>query len=251
MPLGDRDTGQLEAALREAGRALEGARRDISADVVAALRADAPARRTLSRRRLVPVVVVGMLLTAAAITSAVVPGIGLRMGQTPSRGIQTPLVGDPAFLGTPTTLAVARERVDFAIGVPAVADLGAPQVYHADHPSGGRVSLLYPASDRLPAMGGTPVGLFLTQFRGDVDEQLLTKAVAEGADVVGVEIDGLPAWWIEGAHEVLYINDAGDVATESARFSASTLLWARDGVTLRLESALDRQRAIAIAAALR
>ncbi|HSK96090.1 MAG TPA: hypothetical protein VK891_05680 [Euzebyales bacterium] len=250
MRVHDLDTGQLEAALREAGRALEGARHDISRDVVVALRAGTPARHRV-RRRLVPIVVIGMLLTGAAIASTVVPGIGVRIGLPSLRGTQAPLVADAAFLGQATTLTAARERVDFAVGVPSASELGAPQVYLAGQPSGGRVSLLYPAGDRLPAMGDTRVGLFLTQFRGHVNQQLLTKVVAEGADVTSVQIDGLPAWWIEGAHEVLYVDRAGDMSAEPARFSDSVLLWARDGVTLRLESGLDRDQAIAIAASLR
>ena len=250
MPLRDLDTGQLEAALREAGRALAGSRRDLSADVVATLRAGGRARHT-ARRWLVPVVAGAVLLAGATVASTVVPGIGLRIGLSPSEELPPPLVADAAFLGTPTTLTDARERVDFAVAEPTDPGLPPPQVYHADRRAGGRVSLLYPAGDRLPAMGDTPVGLFLTQFRGDVDDQLLTKVVAEGAAVTPVEIDGLRGWWIEGAHDVLYLDDAGETVREPVRFAGNVLLWARDGVTLRLESALDRRAAIAIAASLR
>jgi hypothetical protein len=100
-------------------------------------------------------------------------------------------------------------------------------------------------------MEGTPVGLFVTEFRGDTDEELLTKIVHEGADVTSVEIAGIPGWWIEGAHEVLVFARSGDVVAERLRFSDNALLWTRDGVTLRLESALSRRQAIAIAATLR
>jgi hypothetical protein len=259
MSLQGLDQPQLEAALRDAGRALGGARDDLADDVVAQLRSGVgaqqrrfptPARRGLPRR-LVPVLMVLVLLAGAAVAAGVAPGIGLRIGGPATPSTQTPLVADPAFLGTQTTLSVARDRVDFAVRVPALEQVGPPQVYHADEPAGGRVSLLYPAGDRLPAMEGTPVGLFLTQFRGDVDEDLLTKIVHEGADVTSVEIDGIPGWWIEGTHEVLFIDRAGEVVAERLRFSDNALLWTRDGVTVRLESALSRQQAIAIAASLR
>jgi hypothetical protein len=198
-----------------------------------------------------PAVVVAVLLTGAAVASTVVPGVGVRTGRAPSREVQTPLVADPGFLGTPVTLDTARERVDFAVGVPTDARLPTPQLYLADRPSGARVSLLYPAGDGLPAMRDTPVGAFLTQFRGRVDGQLLTKVVEDVAAVTPVEIDDLRGWWIEGAHRVLYVDGDGDVRTEPTRFAGSVLLWTRDGVTLRLESALDRRRAIAIAASVR
>jgi hypothetical protein len=261
MALHDLDDRQLEAALRDAGRALAGAQRDLSVDVVAGLRAgDRVAGRGVPRglargrgvpRRLVPALIaLAVLLTGAAVAvSGIVPGIGLRRGDTtmPAR----PLVVDPEFLGTPTTLDRARARVDFAVHVPALPELGQPQIYYADEPPGGRVSLLYPASDRLPAIGDTPVGLFVTQFRGAVDDQLLTKIVAEGAQVTQVDIAGIPGWWIADAHEVLYVDAEGHMAPERSRFADRTLLWTRDGVTLRLESALSRQQAIVIAATMR
>jgi hypothetical protein len=50
---------------------------------------------------------------------------------------------------------------------------------------------------------------------------------------------------------VLYVDPEGQVTPERSRFADRTLLWARDGVTLRLESALPRHQAIAIAASLR
>jgi hypothetical protein len=259
MSLQGLDQPQLEAALRDAGRALAGARDDLADDVVAQLRSGvgtqqrrvpAPAPRVLPRR-LVPVLMILVLLVGAAVVAGVAPGIGLRIGGPSTPSTRTPLVADADFLGAHTTLAAARDRVNFAVRLPALEQLGPPQVYYADDPAGGRVSLLYPAGDRLPAMEGTPVGLFVTQFRGDTDDELLAKIVHEGADVTSVEIAGIPGWWIEGAHEVLVIARTGDVVAERLRFSDNALLWTRDGVTLRLESALSRQQAIAIAASLR
>jgi hypothetical protein len=251
MALHDLDDRQLEAALHDAGRALAGARRDLSAEVVAGLRSSDRARsRGVPRRLAAALIALAVLLTGAAVAvSGIVPGIGLRRGDTATPA--QPLVVDPAFLGTPTTLDRARARVDFAVQVPALPALGQAQVYYADKPAGGRVSLLYPASDRLPAIGDTPVGLLVTQFRGDVDDQLLTKIVSQGAQVTQIDIGGLPGWWIADAHEVLYIDADGHTAVERSRFADRTLLWTRDGVTVRLESALSRRQAIAIAAAMR
>lgn len=251
MTLRDLGDARLEAALRDASRAVPGAKRDLSCAVVAALRSEGRSRaRGAPWRRLAPALVaVALLLTGAALAaSPIVPGIGVRGGDTTAP--QRPLVIDQAFLGTPTTLPGARNRVDFAVRVPAFHGVGQPYVYYADEPAGGRVSLLYRANDRLPAIGDTPVGLFVTQFRGDVDERLLTKVIGQGA-VTRVDVAGVKGWWIANVHEVLYLDAEGDVIREPSRFAASTLLWTDDGVTLRLESALPRPQAIAVAASLR
>ena len=250
MALHDLDDVQLEAALRDAGQAVPGAQRDLGVAVVAALGSGSRVWRRGMRRLTPALLAATLLLTAAAVVvSGIVPGVGLRRGETttPSR----PLVVDPTFLGTPTTLASARDRVDFAVEVPALPGLGQPQIYYADEPAGGRVSLLYRANDRLPAIGDTPVGLFVTQFRGTVDDPLLTKVVAQGAEATPVDVAGARGWWIAGAHEVLYTDAEGRVMPEPSRFAGSTLLWTHDGVTLRLESALPRRQAIAVAASLR
>jgi hypothetical protein len=254
MAVHNLDDAQLAAALRSSGQAIAGARRDLSVDVIATLRSTdpGPARWSAPRRRLIPaVIVVAALLASAAVAAGIVPGVTLRIGGADSAPPVAPLVADPEFLGTPTTLAVARDRVDFPVRVPALGWLGRPQVYHADQPSGGRVSLLYAASDRLPAIAGTPVGLFVTQFRGDVREELLTKTVNQAVRVTPVDIGDNRGWWVEGAHEVLYAAPGGEVVAEPSRFADSTLLWTRDGVTLRLESALPQGEAIAIATSVR
>ena len=252
MAVHDLDDAQMAAALREAGRAIAGARGDLSVDVITRLRSTGAARtRQISQRHLVAaLIVVTVLLGGAAVAAGIVPGVVLRIGDPAPPA--APLVVDPEFLGTPTTLAVARDRVDFPVRVPELGWLGRPQVYHADRPAGGRVSLLYATNERLPAIGDTPVGLFVTQFRGEVHEELMAKTVSEAARVTQVDIAGNRGWWVEGAHEVAYLAPGGGaIQKEPARFADSTLLWTRDGVTLRLESALSQREAITIAASMR
>ena len=48
-------------------------------------------------------------------------------------------------------------------------------------------------------------------------------------------------------HEFLYLDANGNPQPDTARLAANTLLWERDGVTYRLESALDRDAALALA----
>ena len=247
------DDEELEIALRQLGRDLGGATRDVSADVVAALRPGgrAGAARGQVRRPIIVLVIVTLLaLGAATVIRVGVGGVDIRESSLPRRA-RTPLGVDSAFLGSRTTLDDARRRVDFDVGVPAANWLGEPDVYVAAHPPGGRVSLVYPASRDLPAIGATHVGLLLTAFRGTVETDFLTKLRASGAPVTGVRIGPTHGWWIEQTHDVLYLDPAHEPASERLRFSDSTLLWSRDGVTMRLESGLDLQRAVDVAASVR
>jgi len=79
---------------------------------------------------------------------------------------------------------------------------------------------------------------YIEKYLGDVTVERLT-------------IDGLPALWIDGPHEVIYADRNGQAQSASARMAARTLLWQRDGVTLRLEGELSRDQALAIARSLR
>jgi hypothetical protein len=243
------DDEQLVAALRRAGRALPGASADLGAGVLHGLRS-APRRPRPRRRAIAVVVAVGAcLLMAAGAVEVLVPGVNLWSRPPAAQAPSTPLAVDAAFLGTRVTLADARERAGFRVRVPSLPELGSPQVHLAGEGAGSRVSLLYGATADLPALPRTPVGLFITQFRGDVDPVLLTK-VAGGAQITPVAVAGGQGWWIEGAHEVGYLAPDGSVAIEPSRFANNTLLWSRDGVTLRLESAAALERAVAIAGSL-
>ena len=253
MPLSNLDDEGLEIALRQLGRDLGGATRDVSADVVAALRQARHGRAARGPTRRPFIVLVILTLLALGTTTAVrlgVGGVNIRESPLPSRA-RIPLGADPAFLGSRTTLDDARRRVDFDVEVPIADWLGEPDVYVATHPPGGRVSLVYPASRQLPAIGETRVGLLFTAFRGIVETDLLTKLRTSGAPVTGVRIGPTQGWWIERTHDVLYFDPASGPRSERLRFADSTLLWSRDGVTMRLESRLDLARAVDVAASVR
>jgi hypothetical protein len=67
-----------------------------------------------------------------------------------------------------------------------------------------------------------------------------------------VAVGGAGGYWIEGAPHVLILRDyAGDDRRHPSRLAGNTLLWERDGVTYRLESALSRDEAIRIAESMR
>ncbi|HUH07210.1 MAG TPA: hypothetical protein VML96_05305 [Egibacteraceae bacterium] len=131
--------------------------------------------------------------------------------------------------------------------LPRHPGLPAPQTLLQRSAAGDRVSLLYAAEGERPAIEDADVGLLVTQFPGAMERDMLEKLAHEPSQVSPVTVDGLAAWWIDGAHSILYVAPDGQVVEEPLRLASSTLVWHRDGVTFRLESALDLERTVEIA----
>lgn len=247
-PLHQRDDADLATALRDAGRALPGARRDIAAALtperLGTGRRRSPRRRT--RRSLVLAAALLVVIAGSALAAGVVPGVDLRTSDQRVDTTRPALIDDAAFLGARTTLADARASVDIPVRVPDLP--AAPQVYVADD---RRVSLVYPAADGLPPVDGTSAGLVVTQFAGRPDDVVLRKAVGPDAEVSPVDVGGATGWWITGAHTVATVTPDGGVAPQDVRYADRTLLWSVDGVTLRLEADVGRARAVELAASMR
>jgi hypothetical protein len=163
-------------------------------------------------------------------------------------------VGAPLLLGRPVTLDEARAAVDFPVRVPTAAGFDAPaEVYLLDQDEGAMVSFVYPAGPGLPASDETGVGALLTQFKGEADRGLIEKGLphdgAQETQLEAISVGGEPGFWISGApHGFFFVcYDAGECREERYRLAGNVLLWEQDGVTLRLESALSREEALAIA----
>lgn len=126
--------------------------------------------------------------------------------------------------------------VDFPISVPTL--LGEPDaVAVAD----GR---------RVVSMSWRDGTVVLDQFDGQLGP-VFAKQVG-GLELVEVDLDGVPGWWVPGPHDLIYVDAAGDVRTATARLAGRTLLWETGfGVTYRLEGGdLARSEAIRIARSL-
>lgn len=274
-PLHELDDTQLAAALRHAGRGLPGARRDLAAalpieragsvstdaapgtrqpDAGVAGAADAADRRrpwrSRPRRVLAAAVLLLVLLAGTAVAAGMVAGVSLRIGDPGPLLGTAPLVDDAAYLGERTSLAAAREQAGFAVRVPADALAGAPQVYVAGTGPDTRVSLLYPATATLPAIGGTSAGLLVTQFAAG-DAAAIVKVVEAEGSVTAIDVGGAPGWWIGDVHAVRYLDGTGRVVTERVRYADRTLLWSRDGVTFRLEADVPLAQAVELAESMR
>jgi hypothetical protein len=211
-------------------------------------------------RRSVAFAVLGLLLVAGAATAArfAVRGVEIRFRPTPptvgpTQALPTgesPDLGRLLSLGERVTLSEARRAVSFPVRLPTLARPGRPdEVYVDDDPVGGRVTLLYRPRPGFPKATTTNVGLLITQFRATFDEEFIVKEAGPGTRVEQVSADGAPGYWIEGEpHTVLYVDENGSLFPDSVRLAGNTLLWERDGVTLRLEADISKEQALRIAA---
>jgi len=254
---------ELKHALAQVGVALRaGPAPDVAAAVRARLEpAPAPsqARQRTSRRRS------ALAAALAGVTLALVPGVrgavadlvdslpGVTLRTDEGATVATPPVGAPvtapvtapgdplgAALGLvgETDLATARTLVPYDLPLPsAVGDPGAVYVRE------GVVTMVWPASPALPALAGSDVGLVVDVVdgsRGPLFEKLLL-----GVEVEWFTIDDVPAAWVGTPHPLVVVNADGVPDRSDDRIAARTLLVS-GATTVRVESMLDRDSAIAL-----
>jgi hypothetical protein len=226
------------------------------------------------RVRTALVLAAALLLLLAAIVAAAVLGLpGIRIvfserpvGSVAGSAVPTPSGSAPGSVPASPTVA-SPTPLGGALGLghavdPASIDEDAGRQSALDAPASAWletrygvpiVSLVWPASPSLPDTsvgGGTTIGLgaILTEIPATIDRDYLEKIVFGGGAVERVSVGGRPAFWVSGApHEVVLDAPNGGTVPSTTRLVGSSLLWERDGLTLRLESALDRADAIALA----
>ncbi|MGH2617000.1 MAG: hypothetical protein ACRDJC_17335, partial [Thermomicrobiales bacterium] len=267
---------ELEQALLDLGRRLTNpVTPDIASRVRANLEAETaptprrapiisfPGRRTwLAAACLLVAILAGLALFPEART-AIADRLGLRgvvIRWIDEEALPEPSpIGTPLQLGRPVTLEDAQEAVDFPVLAPTAPGFATPgEVFLSGEDQNAMISFVYPAAPDLPASDETGVGALLTQFRGEPERGLIEKGLAgEGVDpqthLEPVSVNGQPGFWITGApHAVFFVCfDVGECREERSRLAGNVLLWEHDGNTLRLESALSRDAALAVAASVR
>ena len=229
---------------------------DLAAAVVERLEAPAAARprRSWGWR---PALAYGLAaaVTAFALTmaaspdarSAVLDLLGLRGVQIERREPTAPrpqpgALGSGLGLGTPVTLAQARRRAPF-LRLPTAAGLGRPDAIYVGARS---VSLVYGERRRYVRARATGAALLVQEFPGRVGP-FIEKTLGAAARLERLRIAGAPAYFVAGAHGFAY-DDGGDVRFEDQRLAGNTLLVERpDGLLLRIEGAITRDHAVAVA----
>ena len=158
-----------------------------------------------------------------------------------------PAVPNLDLLGEVVSLDEARARSDFAF---AESPDGEPDPDEIRVVRRSRVSYVWRDADG--------IRLLITQFPGSAAHPGLLKKVVVKKVVGRVTtteqfgIDGHRAVWLRGGPHVVYVLARGGFVREDAGWLAgNTLLVDRDGVTVRIEGALQRKDAIELFRAMR
>jgi hypothetical protein len=146
--------------------------------------------------------------------------------------------------GSAVSLAEARRQASFRILVPR--GLGRPdEVVLFGTGDNATVSLAYLPRAGLPAADETGYAVVLTELRARPDEELIRKLALE-TQIHPVIVGGEQGYWIEGPHAVA-LRRGGFVVGDAPRLSASSLLWTRGRLTLRLEADVSEDVAVGLA----
>jgi len=182
--------------------------------------------RRKRRRRLVGVAVAFMV--AALAVALAVPGSRASLlrffhirGASVALVDRLPPVTSHRSLGQP----IALDQAGFRLLLPS--SRRPEKVYAGD----GGYWLRYP-------------GLLMFEFQSGDGSQIVKKATIGAANVEYVQVRGEPGIWIGGRH-ALYLPGGPPVAAGHA------LIWQHGGLTLRLEAAVPRDQALAIARSVR
>jgi len=182
-------------------------------------------RRRRSRRRLSFAVAIGIAALAVAFA---VPGSRaalLRFFHLRGASVSVIDTLPPLTAHRPLGQPIARDQASFRLLLPS--GRRPEQVYARD----GGYWLRYP-------------GLLVFEFESSPGPQILKKVASTTTDVEYVQVHGEPGIWI-GARHGLYLPGGAPVA------AGHTLIWQHGPLTLRLEAAVGRDRALAIARSVR
>jgi hypothetical protein len=197
-------------------------------------------------------VVLAVVMAVPPTRAAVLDLLGLRSVRIEHREPQPSRFGSGLVLGDPVTLEGARRRAGFPLRVPAA--VGRPDAVYLDESpqSGTRVDLVYRARPGLPRASTVGAGLLVTEFRATASP-VIQKTAGSATRLEQVEVGGAPAYFLSGReHGFAYEPNKGLISFEDQRLAGNTLLVERrDGVLLRIEGRLSRERAVAIALSVR
>jgi hypothetical protein len=140
----------------------------------------------------------------------------------------------PRFSGERITPREAQARMEGALLLPRTPRLGKPDEIYAGGTSGkDGVELVY--REGLPPLGDTGISLVLTEVPGGIEPAYLRGKTPVGSELERVSADGGPGYW----------RPAGN------RLPGHVLLWEQGGVALRLQTNVQKERAIRIAESVR
>jgi hypothetical protein len=244
------DGDGLEAALSDLALAIDWpVTPALAPSVAATIRAgkQPPTRWRPARRGLVLGVLAALLVVGLATAIGFALG-GLRItsgGPPPGSPLPASVVAERGF-GQPVAMDEAAESLGELL-LPTDPALGDPDHVFFDSRTQS-VALAWGERPGLPADRASGLGIVVTQFRADIGPQTFEKVINSGTRIERVVVGGAPAYWIEGGEHYFFFRDAnGQVLEGSIRLVGTTLMWERDGLTVRIEGAPSLADAIRIA----
>ncbi len=157
------------------------------------------------------------------------------------------------FLGEKVSFATAQREASFHIQQPELPGFGdASAVYVLRSAGAGPVvSLTYRPKHGLPLAPETGTGMLLTQFAGTIDADVFKKVLFTLSRTQQVSVNGHQGIWIEGPQELITFTSSGNGVGFPPRLADNSLIWESGGVTLRMETVLRLDQALAIAESIR
>ena len=193
--------------------------------------------------RALALALIGLLVLASAAAALVILIPGLRITLVPS----LPTASVPADpLGTRLALGEDVPVDEVARLAPEALD-PPDEAYAID--DGAVISLVYAASDELPELDGSGIGLLVQAIDGALEREQVEKLVLEvDASVTAVSVDGVRGYWITGPpHLLRYLAPDGEIRSEATRLIGDALVWERGGTLFRIESGLGLAETLRIA----
>lgn len=242
---------RLEDALVDLGRSIEtGPVPDVMPQVLTRIAQPQPERR---RRGWIwggtcAVVIAAVIGLTPGVAGAVGDFLGSLPGVLFSRSTAPPPPPPPAQpgpLGASLQMAgpVPLEEIRRA-GIPVPTAFGDPaEVYRRDE---GLITMVWPAGPGLPAIGPSGIGLIVDVIRPDFGPYA-QKMLPSMPD--RFELDGRQAAWAGEPHELVLLDHYR--TPSGARLAVRTLLVSLDPYTVRVESLLDKDGAVAVVRSLR
>jgi hypothetical protein len=221
----------------------------LAAGVGIAIRSGAPRSGAWrpARRGLLLGLLAALLVAGAATAIGIALG-GLRIiSGDPPPGTPLPdaLVVERGF-GEATDLDGAQRSLGLLL-VPDLAALGDPDHVFFDVRTGA-AAFAWSGRDGLPADPETGLGIVITQFPADIGPTTFEKLINSGTRVEQAVVDATTGYWIEGGEHFFYFRSAnGEVLETTIRMVGTTLMWERDGLTVRIEGAPSLAEAVRIA----
>ena len=221
---------ELEPMLRALGREIE-----YPPTPAFEVRAAGSPQRARPPRRVLAFATLALVLAAGAGAAAVIELRGVTIHRVERLPSGLPGPGDPRPLGREVTLADARALAGFDVLVPTQPPAS---VHYSAYIRGGAVTLVYPEAQ-------------ITEFLGDTDRDFVTKLATAETRVEEFRIDGRRAIWLEGAPHAVYVRDSrGMPREETLRLAGNVLLLERKELLVRIEGALNKREAVALARSL-